>query len=39
MTYVPTKSQVANALTKGLPRVSFETNIDKLGMTNIYALA
>ncbi|EOY25443.1 Cysteine-rich RLK (RECEPTOR-like protein kinase) 8 [Theobroma cacao] len=39
MTYVPTKQQIADVLTKGLPRPSFEVLVDKLGMTNIYSPA
>ncbi|PON66810.1 Ribonuclease H-like domain containing protein, partial [Trema orientale] len=39
MTYVPTKQQVADVLTKGLPRQLFEDMIDKLGMINIYSPA
>ncbi|EOY17116.1 Cysteine-rich RLK (RECEPTOR-like protein kinase) 8 [Theobroma cacao] len=39
MTYVPTKQQIADVLTKGLPRPSSEVLVDKLGMTNIYSPA
>ena len=36
ITYVPTTQQVADVLTKGLPRPLFEKLIDKLGMFNLY---
>ena len=37
MTYVPSKSQIADVLTKGIPREDFENYVDKLGMIDIYA--
>ena len=37
MTYVPSKSQIADVLTKGISREDFENNMDKLGMIDIYA--
>ena len=39
MTYVSTKQQVADILTKGLPKQSFEILVDKLRMINIYSPA
>ena len=36
MTYVPSKSQIADVLTKGIPREDFEDNVDKLGITDNY---
>lgn len=36
MTYIPTKQQVADVLTKGLPRPSFEALVTKLGMEHVY---
>ncbi|CAM8989965.1 unnamed protein product [Rhodiola kirilowii] len=35
--FVPTTQQVADILTKGLPRRTFELQISKLGMTDIFA--
>ena len=37
LTYVPSKSQIADVLTKGILRENFENNVDKLGMIDIYA--
>ena len=37
MTYVPSKSQIADVLTKGIPREDIENYVDKLGMIDIYA--
>ena len=37
--YTPTSSQIADILTKALPRVSFEELSSKLGMINIYCPA
>ena len=37
MTYVPSKSQIADVLTKGIPREDFENYVDKLSMIDIYA--
>jgi len=34
--YTPTKSQIADILTKALPRTNFEELSHKLGMYNIY---
>ena len=39
ITYVPTKKQVADVLTKGLSRSSFEFMVGKLGMLNIFCPA
>lgn len=39
MTYIPTKQQVANILTKGLHKLDFEALVDKLEMINIYSPA
>ena len=39
MIYVPSTQQVADVLTKGLPRKQFEDLVDKLGMINIYSPA
>jgi len=36
--YVPTKRQEADLLAKALPKPDFETNVSKLGMTDIYSL-
>ena len=36
MTYVSSKSQIADVLTKGIPREDFEDNVDKLGIIDIY---
>ena len=36
MTYVPTKEQIADTFTKGLPQQLFEDFIGKLDMINIY---
>ena len=36
MTYIPTKEQTADILTKGLHKPHFEDLVNKLGMTNIY---
>ena len=36
MTYVPTKEQVADIFTKGLPRQQFEDFNGKFDMINIY---
>ena len=37
MAYVPTKQQVADILTKGLPKQSLEILVDNLRMINIYS--
>ena len=37
--YIPTKGQLADILTKGLPTQSFQTILSKLGMRNIYSSA
>ena len=37
--FVPSFQQVADVLTKGLPRQQFEALVDKLGMINIHSLA
>ena len=37
--YIPTHLQVADILTKALPRIKFEELTSKLGMINIYSLA
>ena len=39
MIYVPSNQQVADVLTKVLPRQQFEDLVDKLGMINIYSPA
>ena len=39
LSYMPSSKQVADVLTKGLPRQNFEALVDKLGMINIYSLA
>jgi len=36
LTYTPTRSQIADILTKALPRTNFEELSHKLGMYNIY---
>ena len=36
LSYVPTKQQIADVLTKALPRVSFDELNSKLGLYNIY---
>ena len=36
LSYVPTRLQIADILTKALPRVSFEELNSKLGLYNIY---
>jgi hypothetical protein len=36
LTYTPTRSQIADILTKALPRTNFEELSHKLGMFNIY---
>lgn len=35
-TYIPTKEQIANIFTKGLPQHNFDEFICKLDMVNIY---
>ena len=37
LTYIPTDSQVADVLTKGLPKSKFEHHLSKLGMIDIYS--
>ena len=37
MTSVSSKSQIADVLTKGIPREDIENYVDKLGMIDIYA--
>ena len=37
MSYVPTTQQVADVLTKGLAKPTFERLVDKLGMYNLYS--
>ncbi|PON73769.1 hypothetical protein PanWU01x14_056570, partial [Parasponia andersonii] len=39
MAYTPTQLQVADVLTKALPRIKFEELISKLGMIDIYSPA
>ena len=39
LTYVLSKQQVVDILTKGLHRSEFEALVDKLGMINIYSPA
>ena len=36
MPYVPTNSQLANVLTKGLSNPAFQAIMTKLGMDNVY---
>ena len=36
MSYIPTTSQVANVLTKGLPKAQFENLVSKLAMSDIF---
>ena len=36
MTYIPTKEQTADVLTKSSNKPNFEDVVNKLGMTNIY---
>ena len=36
LSYVPTRLQIADILTKALPRVSFDELNSKLGLYNIY---
>ena len=36
MTYVPSKSQIADVLTKGILTEDFENKVDKLGMIDFY---
>lgn len=38
MTYIPTKQQTVDVLTKSLHKPSFEAFVTKLGVKNIYIL-
>ena len=39
LNYIPIRQQIADVLTKALPRVSFDELNSKLGLYNIYNLA
>ena len=39
LNYIPTRQQIADVLTKALPRVNFDELNSKLGLYNIYNLA